>query len=184
LLPKLAGKPWLNPKLTDAQQYRLRYRLDDAFRAREVARSVRRHAETPLLRIWEGMIARCENPISPVYHRYGGRGIKVLEPFRSSFQAFVEHVEQLGPRPSPGHSIDRVDPDGDYAVGNLRWADHHMQGNNKSRVKTTPAMLAATTQARLFRKRQKARRQAQADRELASVRIRYHRRVSRRVTQI
>jgi hypothetical protein len=90
---KLKDKPWLNPKLTDAQQYRLRYKLDADFRAREVARSVKRHKETPLLRTWENIIARCENPMTQHYHRYGGRGIK------------AEYVgRELGPRPSPRHS--------------------------------------------------------------------------------
>ena len=64
--------PWLNPKLTDAEQYRLRYKLDADFRAREVARSVKRHEETPLLRAWENMIARCENPHTSGYHRWVG----------------------------------------------------------------------------------------------------------------
>ena len=78
--PKLAARrrkyPWLNPKLTDTQAYRLQYKLDADFRAREVARSVRRRQETPLLRTYENMIARCENPNVKAYHRYGGRGIR------------------------------------------------------------------------------------------------------------
>ena len=126
--------PWLNPKLTDAQAYRLQYKLDADFRTREVARSVKRHQETPLLRIWEGLIARCENPNTPGYHRYGGRGIKVLEPFRSSFQAFVDHI---GPRPSQRHSVDRIDPDGHYTLNNVRWSLPRPQANNKSTVKDT-----------------------------------------------
>ncbi len=158
--------PWLNPKLTDAQAYRLQYKLDSAFREREVARSVKRHKETPLLRIWENIIARCENPIVKGYHRYGGRGIKVLEPFRSSFQAFVDY---MGPRPSPMHSVDRIDVDGHYAPGNVRWADPITQRHNISKLKTTPAMLAAAMRARMEKQRQRQDRRARADRELASV---------------
>ena len=161
--------PWLNPKLTDTQAYRLQYKLDADFRAREIARSVQRRKVTPLLRTWENMIARCENPNVKGYHRYGGRGIKCMEPFRSSFQAFVDHVAQLGPRPTPRHSIDRIDPDGHYAIGNLRWADDPTQANNKSKVKTTPAMLAAAMRARMDRRKQQAERKAQADRELQFV---------------
>ena len=167
LAAKLKDKPWLNPKLTDAQQYRLRYKLDADFRVREVARSVKRHKETPLLRTWENIIARCENANTSHYHRYGGRGIKCLEPFRSSFQAFADHVNQeLGPRPSLRHSVDRIDPDGHYAVGNLRWGDDFIQANNRSQVRTTPAMLAATMRARRQRRQQQTIRRANAERAI------------------
>ena len=160
---KLKDKPWLNPKLTDAQAYRLQYKLDADFRTREVARSVKRHKETPLLRTWENLIARCENANVRGYHRYGGRGIKVLEPFRSSFQAFVEHI---GQRPSTRHSVDRIDPDGHYALNNVRWSLPRPQANNKSKMKTTPAMLAAAMRARMNRRKRQQERRAQAEREL------------------
>jgi hypothetical protein len=64
--------PWLSPKLTDTQAYRLQYKLDADFRAREIARSAKRRKETPLLRTWENMIARCENPMTKCYHRWVG----------------------------------------------------------------------------------------------------------------
>ena len=49
------------------------------------------------------------------------------------FAAFFDHV---GPRPGPGYSIDRIDPDGDYAPGNVRWATALEQRHNRSRIRS------------------------------------------------
>ena len=67
---------------------------------------------------------RCNNPRIRHYARYGGRGIKFL------FQSFEEFYEHLGQRPSPAHSVDRIDNDGHYEPGNVRWATPSEQGNN------------------------------------------------------
>src|SRR5215213_7131813 len=74
---------------------------------------------------------RCNNPRSPDYPRYGGRGIKVSD-FWPNGRAFIDWVEEnLGPRPE-GHSLDRIDNDGDYEPDNLRWADNRQQGSNRN----------------------------------------------------
>jgi hypothetical protein len=83
----------------------------------------------PLYGIWKGILSRCYNPARQNFKNYGGRGIKVCDRWRNSFWAFVEDV---GPRPSAQHSLDRYpDNDGDYEPGNVRWATLWEQGENR-----------------------------------------------------
>lgn len=79
--------------------------------------------------IWQQMKKRCHNSNGVGHHRYQGRGIKVCDRWRESFENFYE---DMGDRPSNRHSIDRVDNDGDYEKGNCRWATVSEQSNNKS----------------------------------------------------
>jgi hypothetical protein len=83
----------------------------------------------PEYRIYTGMIARCKNPHATSYDRYGGRGIKVCDRWLEDFKNFYDDI---GPRPSTRHSIDRIDNDGDYEPGNCRWATSDQQARNKS----------------------------------------------------
>lgn len=81
-----------------------------------------------LYRIWQGIKDRCHNPRNPGFHNYGGRGIVMYEGWRSSFTAFREAV---GPRPSPDLELDREDNEKGYEPGNVRWATHVVNQNNK-----------------------------------------------------
>jgi hypothetical protein len=88
-------------------------------------------SKMPEYNIFLGAKARCENKNHPNYRYWGARGI------RFSFRTFEEFMEELGPRPSPAHSVDRIrndDPIG-YAPGNVRWALPIVQVHNRRNSK-------------------------------------------------
>ena len=79
---------------------------------------------------WLGMKKRCTKPNNSRYGSYGGRGITVCKRWMDSFQAFLA---DMGLKPSPDLSIDRIDNDGNYEPGNCRWATKEEQSSNKRR---------------------------------------------------
>lgn len=78
-----------------------------------------------------GAIQRCTNPNSRAWDSYGGRGIKVCDRWQGP-DGFDNFYADMGPRPE-GHSIDRIDNDGDYEPGNCRWATTKRQNRNTRR---------------------------------------------------
>lgn len=76
---------------------------------------------------WINMRARCSNPRRPDFYKYGGRGIAVCARW-NSYETFLA---DMGRRPSPRHSLDRIDVDGDYSPENCHWTDMAVQDHNK-----------------------------------------------------
>lgn len=101
---------------------------------------------TPEYQAWVGAKARTTNPNISQWANYGGRGIRMAPEWLNDFAAFLAHV---GPRPGPGYSLDRIDVDGDYAPGNVRWAtqSEQMQNLRPRSPEHAAALRAASAQA-------------------------------------
>lgn len=85
----------------------------------------------PLYTAWNGMTSRCHLDSNKSHANYGGRGISVYSEWRDDRFAFYAWVEEnLGSRPE-GKSLDRIDNDGNYEPGNLRWATRREQRANQ-----------------------------------------------------
>lgn len=87
---------------------------------------------TKVYNTWSRIIARCENQKNPKYIEYGARGITVFKEWRDSFDAFFQYV---GTPPTENHQIDRIDANGNYEPGNVRWVDTYVQAQNKRNSK-------------------------------------------------
>ena len=76
--------------------------------------------------VWIHMLNRCNNPINSSYSNYGGRGIVVCERWR----IYENFLKDMGEKPN-GNTLDRIDNNGNYELGNCRWVTMKVQQNNK-----------------------------------------------------
>ena len=83
---------------------------------------------TPEYEIWKSMKQRCLNPNNKDYKNYGGRGISVHSTWINSFSNFIN---DMGHRPSPELTLDRINNDGNYEPSNCRWTTRVDQANNQ-----------------------------------------------------
>ena len=95
--------------------------------------------QNPLYILWQAIYQRCHNPASTSYYYYGGgkgnsdNSIGMHTPWMNSFETFANDIiSEIGIKPGPGFSIDRIDNTGDYEPGNIRWAPPVLQARNRS----------------------------------------------------
>lgn len=86
---------------------------------------------TPEHKTWKSIRQRCNNENDKAFDNYGGRGIKMCERWKNSFEAFLE---DMGTKPSRNHSIERLNNDGDYDPSNCVWATKKVQNRNTRRT--------------------------------------------------
>lgn len=92
-------------------------------------------SKAPEYNVWRAMKRRCYTKNDKNFHLYGGRGIKVCDQWKNDFNRFLDDV---GPRPSSHHTLDRIDSSGNYEPSNVRWASRKEQSRNRRCVKRVP----------------------------------------------
>lgn len=116
-----------------------------------------------LFKMWGSMKSRCSNPKDKGWKNYGGRGIEMCQRWRDSFPAFLADVGERPPgRDKNGRtlwSLDRIDNDGNYEPGNVRWATRSQQRSNQRtpskmqrRIDELEAQLATATEELSWRR--------------------------------
>lgn len=79
------------------------------------------------------MKKRCYNKTASMYKHYGGRGIKICERWRISFNNFLE---DMGTKPNSKYSLERLNVNGDYEPNNCKWIPKKEQARNRTDTKT------------------------------------------------
>jgi hypothetical protein len=89
---------------------------------------------TKIYHVWDSIKYRCLNPNYRQWKDYGGRGVTICDEWAKSFEAFYDYVSKLPNYRGKGYSIDRINNDGNYEPGNVRWATRIEQNRNRRNV--------------------------------------------------
>lgn len=130
--------------------------------------AVKKHGKrwTTEYSIWLSMKGRCENPKNAHYKNYGGRGVDVSD----SWKYFENFLADMGQRPSKKHELDRIDNNGAYEKGNVRWTLRYVNSRNTRQnvwVEYKGLMLCLSDAAKAagFKQQTISKRYAAGDRE-------------------
>jgi hypothetical protein len=122
-------------------------------KARNAAKTKVDWSDSPLYSLWSGIKQRCGNPRNRSFSNYGGRGVVMFPEWSADFGSFRDWVNSnLGPRPQ-GQTLDRIDNDGNYEPGNLRWATGVAQSANARPKRRNSEFDTVTAERDLWRQR-------------------------------
>ncbi len=119
------------------------YRVERSRKAHTIHGHARRslpNQKTTEYRCWQGLHRRCSDPKHPSWRNYGARGISVCQRWAS----FICFLEDMGLKPHPSLSIDRINPNGHYEPTNCRWATRSEQRRN-TRKRLSPTEIREQT---------------------------------------
>lgn len=92
-------------------------------------------SKTTLYKTWASIKSRCYNKNSAPYMYYGNRGIVMSDEFKNDAKLFLDYIRSLPDYRKKGYTLDRIDNDGNYERGNLRWASILVQNANRNKPK-------------------------------------------------
>lgn len=122
------NRQWIQNNLDRYREIQKKYRQDNPDKIKQLyAEWVEGH---PFHSIWRTMKARCYSPTNPKYKDYGARGIKICDRWLGD-GGYTNFETDMGPRPTPKHSIERKSNDGNYEPGNCVWATPKAQQRNR-----------------------------------------------------
>lgn len=102
--------------------------IRDILKARNTKHGLSKH---PMYKLWKGIRSRCYNKNRWDYIHYGGRGIKMSDEFLNDVVSFIHYLTSIDGYGVDGYSIDRIDNNGNYERGNLRWVSQSIQMSNQ-----------------------------------------------------
>ena len=99
--------------------------------ATRITKTIHGDGKTKTFSNWTSMKYRCSNANYKKYCDYGGRGISVCDEWKESYVAYRDHIATLDNAFKAGYSVDRIDNEGNYEPGNVRWSTAKEQANNR-----------------------------------------------------